>query len=67
MAESGYLPVWLPWMTWYVRFLSATACALAPAWQIEAIQHACGKVGVSRFSPFASSLAALRLIQTKAG
>jgi hypothetical protein len=65
MAESGYLPVWLPWMTWYVRFLSATACALAPAWQIEAIQHACGEVGVSRFSPFASSLAALRLIQTK--
>jgi len=59
---EGLLPAQLAGITWYIWFLSATAYALGPAWQIEAIQSACGEVGVARFSPFARSLAALRLI-----
>jgi hypothetical protein len=58
----GYLPPGIVSVTWYIWFLSATAYTLGPAWQIEAIQSACGVVGVSRFSPVASSLAALRLL-----
>jgi hypothetical protein len=44
----------------FLCYLAATAYALGPAWQIEAIQSACGEIGVSRFSP----LAALRLLHT---
>lgn len=61
-SASGLLPASLEVATWCIWFLSATAYALGPAWQIEAIQSACGEVGVARFSPFASSLRALRLI-----
>jgi len=61
-SADGILPQPLAAITWYIRFLAATAYALGPAWQIEAVQSACGEVGVARFSPFASSLAALRLI-----
>jgi hypothetical protein len=44
----------------FLCYLAATAYALGPAWQIEAIQHACGEIGVSRFSP----LAVLGLLHT---
>jgi len=64
MNVSGYLTPALASITWYVWFLSAAAYALAPAWQIEAIQSACGEIGVSRFSPVATSLSALRLLNT---
>jgi hypothetical protein len=49
-------------VSWFIPFLSATAYALAPAWQIEAIQSACGNVGVSRFNPVTASLTAFRLL-----
>ena len=58
----GLLPPGIVCLTWFVSFLSATAYALAPAWQIEAIQSACGKVGVSRFNPVTASLTAFRLL-----
>jgi hypothetical protein len=51
-------------MSRFVSYLAATAYALGPAWQIEAIQSACGKIGVSRFSPVATWLSALRLLNT---
>ena len=66
MTTYNYLPVPLAGTSWYIWFLAATAYALGPAWQVEAIQSACGEVGAGRFSPFASSLAALRLLNTKA-
>jgi hypothetical protein len=59
---DGYLPPELASVSSYLWFLSATAYTLGPAWQIEAIQSACGEVGVSRFSPVATSLAALHLL-----
>ena len=66
LAAVANLGQWLPFAepTWYIWLLSSTALALGPAWQIEAVQSACGEVGVSRFSPFAMSLAALRLLNT---
>jgi hypothetical protein len=64
MNMNGYLPPELAGITWYIWFLAAAAYTLAPAWQIEAIQSACGEVGVSRFSPVATSLTALRLLNT---
>jgi hypothetical protein len=66
LAALVNLGQWLPLAeaTWYVGLLSATASAVGPAWQIEAVQSACGEVGVSRFSPVAMSLAALRLLNT---
>jgi hypothetical protein len=51
-------------MSRFVCYLAATAYALGPAWQIEAIQSACGEIGVSRFSPVATWLSALRLLNT---
>jgi hypothetical protein len=66
MTNYNHVPGSLAATSWYICFLSATAFALGPAWQVEAIQSACGEVGAARFSPFASSLAALRLINTKA-
>src|SRR6202043_3817551 len=57
-AVDGLLQMPLLGTTWYIWLLSATAYALGPSWQIEAIQSASGEVGVSRFSPFASSLSA---------
>jgi hypothetical protein len=59
---NAMLPVPLAAITWYIWLLSATAYALGPAWQIEAIQSACGEIGAAGFSPVASSLEALRLI-----
>jgi hypothetical protein len=50
----------------FICYLAAMAYALGPAWQIEAIQSACGKIGVPRFSPVASWLSALRLLNTRA-
>jgi hypothetical protein len=64
MNLYGLLPQALGSITWYIWFLSAAAFTLGPAWQIEAIQSACGEVGVSRFSPVATSLSALRLLNT---
>jgi len=64
LANYGYLPAPLAQTTWYIWLLSSTAFALGPGWQIEAVQSASGEVGVSRFSPFAMSLAALRLLKT---
>jgi hypothetical protein len=58
----GYLPPEVACVSSSIWFLSATAFTLGAAWQIEAIQSACGEVGVSRFSPIATSLAALRLL-----
>ena len=62
LAALGSLP--LAGVGWCISLLSATAFALGPAWQLEAVQSACGEVGVSRFSPFAMSLSALRLLNT---
>ncbi len=62
LSASSVLSAEIAASTWYIGILSATAYALAPAWQVEAIQRACGEVGLARFSPFTSSLAALRLI-----
>jgi hypothetical protein len=44
----GYLP-W-PWnaITWYIWLPAGTAFALAPAYQLEAIQHAIADGGISR-------------------
>jgi hypothetical protein len=64
IASFGHIPVPFAETTWYICFLSSTASALGPAWQIEAVQSACGEVGVSRFNPVAMSLAALRLLNT---
>jgi hypothetical protein len=66
LAAHGYMPPALAGTIWYTLFLGPTAMAMGPAWQLEAIQSACGEVGVPKFSPFASSLAALRLLNTKA-
>jgi hypothetical protein len=41
-------------MSCFLCYLAAAAYALGPAWQIEAIQRACGEIGVSRFSPLAA-------------
>jgi hypothetical protein len=48
----------------FLGFFAATAYAVGPAWQIVAIQSACGGIGVPRFSPVATSLSALRLLNT---
>jgi hypothetical protein len=62
LDAHGQLPTGIVCITWFIAFLSATAYTLAPAWQIEAIQSAGAEVGVSRFSPVATGLTALRLL-----
>jgi len=62
LDAHGLLPPAPATLSCFLGYLAATAYALGPAWQIEAIQSACGEIGVSRFSPLASWLAALRLL-----
>jgi hypothetical protein len=64
MDSQGLLPAGLATVSCFLAYLAATAYVLAPAWQIEAIQRACGEIGVARFSPLATSLSALRLLNT---
>ena len=61
---QGMLPAAPATMCRFLCYLASTAYALGPAWQIEAIQRACGGIGVSRFSPVATWLSALRLLNT---